>query len=689
MERQKNINVIFMLVSVIVTTKNEEKNIGRCLQSIKIQNYPADKIEIIVVDNDSTDQTAIIARRYTQQVFNHGPERSAQRNFGINKARGEYFLFLDADMTLAPEVVSACVQRVEEELKSANPKSKLVGLYIREVITGQSFFSRVRRFERSFYNATAIDCVRFIQKAAFEKVGGFDENLTGPEDWDLDKKLRQIGETDLIKEPIYHNEAEFNLRRYLQKKAYYSQKFDTYIAKWGKNDPDIQKQFGLYYRFLGVFIEKGKWLRLLAHPILTLGMYFLRGLVGAGFLWQKIISSSKDNYPSPENTDLLHGLILLNAFWNNGQGVTGGDQMILQVLKRIRKKLGKIYFVTNHQGKLIIEKEVNELTFIISAKFFDRLGVSISYILRTLQAIRCLFIRKVDFILAGSDFFPDVLPAFIYHLIYPKTTWIQSIFHIYPNFYQRPGNKIKNFLAQYSQQFSLFLIKKSQATVIVINNEVKNFLTNKGFRADQINIISPGIDFNYLNQCPSATAEKDSYTGTFLARLSPSKGVEDLITIWQLVCKEIPSARLAIIGSGNEEMKNRLMQKINANGLQQQIKLLGFLDYAKTISIIKKSQVFLFPSHEEGFGIVIAEAMACGTPVFSWNLSIFDEVFKEHLIKIPLGNFQLFAQEVIRILKNSTAGENLSNSAKDFVKKYDWGKTAQSYLAILKKRPKF
>lgn len=72
-------------VSVIVTTKNEEGHITNCLKNIKAQTYPQDKIEIIVVDNNSSDKTKEIAKEYTDKVYNCGPERSAQRNFGVRK----------------------------------------------------------------------------------------------------------------------------------------------------------------------------------------------------------------------------------------------------------------------------------------------------------------------------------------------------------------------------------------------------------------------------------------------------------------------------------------------------------------------------------------------------------------------------------------------------------------------------
>jgi len=266
-----------MLVSAIISTKNEEKNIEKCLKSVINQTYPAENIEIIVIDNHSSDRTRDLALKYTEKVFIGGPERSAQKNFGVRESRGEYFLHLDADMELSEDVVKECIEKI-------SGKNDIIALYIPEIVSGEKYFSKVRRFERSFYNGTLIDAVRFIKKDKFLEAGGFDENLYAGEDWDLDKRLKRFGKFDIIKSPLYHNESEFNLTKYLKKKAYYSKNLNVYIEKWGKNDPDIKKQFGFYYRFIGVFVENGKWRKIIQHPILAAGMYFLRFLVGINFL---------------------------------------------------------------------------------------------------------------------------------------------------------------------------------------------------------------------------------------------------------------------------------------------------------------------------------------------------------------------------------------------------------------------
>ncbi len=269
----KNINP---LISVVITTRNEQKFLKECLQNIKNQTYK--NTEILVIDNSSEDKTKEIAQKYTKNVFNIGPERSSQRNAGVQKAKGEYVIYLDADMRLEPQLIEKAVKQIQQEKADA--------LYISEVVMGTSLLSKIRRHERSFYDSTVIDCARIIKREAFLKVKGFDLSLTGPEDFDLQKKLKHKGyKSSLLKNSwLDHDESNINLKDYLDKKSYYSKSFDKYKEKWGAEDEDIKKQLGFYYRFFGVFIENKKYKKLLRHPILTVGMYYLRIRVGIRYL---------------------------------------------------------------------------------------------------------------------------------------------------------------------------------------------------------------------------------------------------------------------------------------------------------------------------------------------------------------------------------------------------------------------
>jgi glycosyltransferase involved in cell wall biosynthesis len=266
------------LVSVVITTKNEEKNVENCLKSIKNQTYK--DIELIVVDNFSEDNTVEIAKKYTTKVYSRGPERSSQRNYGVKLATGEYLLYLDADMILSPNVIEECVEKCELKRVDA--------LYIPERIVGEGFWIKVRDFERNFYTGTVVDAVRFIRKDLFKKVEGFDESLVGPEDWDFDRRIRKIGRTGIINIALYHNEGSFNMKRYLKKKKYYADGIKNYIRKWGSNDPETKNQTGVRYRLIGVFVEEGKWKKLTRHPLLTIAMYCLRFSVALGYFQHKM-----------------------------------------------------------------------------------------------------------------------------------------------------------------------------------------------------------------------------------------------------------------------------------------------------------------------------------------------------------------------------------------------------------------
>jgi len=168
------------LISAILTTRNEEKNIVRFLKSVINQTYR--NIEVIVVDNCSIDKTKLLARRYTQKVYDFGPERSSQRNFGAKKSRGDYLFFLDADMELEKGVIEDCVNTIKKEMAKA--------LTIPETTVGESFIAKIRSFEREMYMGEfSYEVPRFFEKKAFWEFGGYDPKLTGPEDYDLPYRL--------------------------------------------------------------------------------------------------------------------------------------------------------------------------------------------------------------------------------------------------------------------------------------------------------------------------------------------------------------------------------------------------------------------------------------------------------------------------------------------------------------------
>lgn len=89
------------LVSVIIPTKNEERNIGRCLESIFRQDYPKDLLEVFVCDNHSQDKTLVIAKKFpVKTLVCDVSDPEVSKMIGFEKTKGELFMYLDADIHL-------------------------------------------------------------------------------------------------------------------------------------------------------------------------------------------------------------------------------------------------------------------------------------------------------------------------------------------------------------------------------------------------------------------------------------------------------------------------------------------------------------------------------------------------------------------------------------------------------------
>lgn len=283
----------FPLVSVILATKNEGKNIERCLESLSKQSYPKRYTEIILVDNRSKDKTVKLARKYhvacyalPKHLSKKMNPRGAQINYGFSKSSGSVVFFPDADMTFDRDLLKEAVERMDQGADA---------LYLPEVIVGRGMLGRIRNFERSFYTKTAIDAIRFVKRDIFVKVKGFDsDNLQfGPDDWDFTKRVKQVtAHIGITRNRKFHHEEQLSFKAYISKKTRYSASFESYVKKWGDKDPDVQKQLGFYYRYVGVFTENGQWKRLVEKPILTLGLYVLRGCIGLGYLLKRVSSKS-------------------------------------------------------------------------------------------------------------------------------------------------------------------------------------------------------------------------------------------------------------------------------------------------------------------------------------------------------------------------------------------------------------
>ncbi|MCZ7527333.1 MAG: glycosyltransferase [Acidimicrobiia bacterium] len=215
-------------VGFVVPTRNSARTIAACLASLRAQEHP--DCEIVVVDNHSDDRTREIAATYADEVVVSGPERSAQRNHGARISSGSILVFVDADMRFEPGVAGDVVR-----LLGPGGDERVGAVVVPEHAFGEGFWARCRVLEKELYlGDPAVEAARAFRAGDFEAAGGYDESLTGGEDWELPDRViaggRILGRTE---SRVWHDEGRIRLRSQFSKKRYYGRGVAAYLSRSG------------------------------------------------------------------------------------------------------------------------------------------------------------------------------------------------------------------------------------------------------------------------------------------------------------------------------------------------------------------------------------------------------------------------------------------------------------------------
>jgi CelD/BcsL family acetyltransferase involved in cellulose biosynthesis/GT2 family glycosyltransferase len=258
-----------VLVTVVVPTRNSGATLAACLNSLRQQTAPC---AVIVVDNQSTDDTVAIAHRYADRVVDAGPERSTQRNLGARLAATPFVGFIDSDMVVSPTVV-------EEALTVLQGGDGAV--IVPEQAVGDGFWAQVGKFEKIFYvGSPSVEAARFFHREVIAAAGGFDESFTGGEDWDLHLRVGQITSVARIHGVISHDESSLRFLDRCAKKAYYAPGLRVFAHKHGSA--------ALKSAVLDRPYVRHPWRLVYPHPLLGAGLVALKSgelvAVGYGFI---------------------------------------------------------------------------------------------------------------------------------------------------------------------------------------------------------------------------------------------------------------------------------------------------------------------------------------------------------------------------------------------------------------------
>jgi glycosyltransferase involved in cell wall biosynthesis len=228
--------------------------------------------------------------------------------------------------------------------------------------------------------------------------------------------------------------------------------------------------------------------------------------------------------------------------------------------------------------------------------------------------------------------------------------------------YSPHGDIFEGYFCKLATDFFILLEKfAARFTDKIINLtkiEIEKFLEHGIGTRHQLEQIYNGINIKYYERAMPSNLKKrdefglckDDFVCATVGRLVPVKGHTYLIKAIQKVVKVIPEAKFLFVGDG--EIKSKLSEEIKSLDLQENIFMLGSRnDIATILSCIN---VFLLPSLNEGFGMVLIEAMAARKPVIATNVGGIPEVVKygETGILVPPKDPEAFSSAIIKLYNN-------------------------------------
>jgi glycosyltransferase involved in cell wall biosynthesis len=319
-------------VSIVIPCRNEEKFIGNCLDSIIENDYPPNMLEILIVDGESEDKTKEIINEYSQKypfirlLCNPNKVTPFALNIGIENAKGEIIMRMDAHATYEKDYISKCVKYINE-YEADNVGGAMITIPRDNTFVGRAIVSALSHrfgvggsvFRTGSKEPRWVDTVfgGCYKREVFDKIGLFNENLVSTQDMEFNQRLIKAGGKILLHPEIvsnYYTRSDFksfcknNLRNGIW--AIYPLKFVAHIpVSWRHFIPLVFVSGLIGSAVLSAFFHFFLWLLLF-----VVGSYSLANI----YFSFKITTKEKDFrylFVMPIIFASLHVVYGLGSFW--------------------------------------------------------------------------------------------------------------------------------------------------------------------------------------------------------------------------------------------------------------------------------------------------------------------------------------------------------------------------------------
>jgi glycosyltransferase involved in cell wall biosynthesis len=245
-------------------------------------------------------------------------------------------------------------------------------------------------------------------------------------------------------------------------------------------------------------------------------------------------------------------------------------------------------------------------------------------------------------------------------------------------------NSFDNFIGKRLKGYILKRIDQ----LTVVSNALKEKAIGIGYN-NEVHVFPMGIDTKLFTPDKKDNSLKIKYkiSGNFLlfvGGIIERKGIRYLIQAIPAVIKKFPGAKLLVIGEGN--LSNEMSELAESLSISNNIIFIGPIPHVDLPPYFATADVFILPSLSEGFGLVIIEAMSCGTIPIATDLAVIHDIIQNNItgIFIDIKNPIDISQKIINYLSNKEKLVPMKVKAREFVvNNFDWEIVKKNYSKLL------
>lgn len=247
------------------------------------------------------------------------------------------------------------------------------------------------------------------------------------------------------------------------------------------------------------------------------------------------------------------------------------------------------------------------------------------------------------------------------------------------------GSGIANIIAKTYNKTGLKLLLNKADKIIITQDDYINSPHLKGYE-DKILTIPNGVDSNIFTPIDEEKIENQIFFLSVLDKFHKYKGLDYLLDSIVMVKKEIPDVKLVIGGKG--ELLEFYQEKVKKLKIEDNVEFKGYLSDEEVVSYYQKSELFVLPSIsslQEGFGIVLLEALSCKTPVISTDIvGVSDDVIDSECGEIiDAKDTDQLTEAIIKLLSDKNLLHEMGENGRKLVQeKYEWKNIASDIYRL-------